>query len=133
MTTAATNAADIRAVVEEALRADRARQAGIRTCAEAKDRPTLAEHLALNTELTVEQAQSILATAAKEPAATRNAFREAMDRTPNPNLGPDNGGNGGGEGGGGEDDTPEAKANRILTAFGKRTGTKPKLIEHRAA
>jgi capsid assembly protease len=127
----------IRTAVEQALRADRERAAAIRTCTEAAGKRALAEHLASNTDVSVDVARSILGAATPEPAAANpNGFVEAMNRTPNPNVGADNPGDAGngasGEPGGG-DDTPVARANRILGAFGRMTGEKIKTIEHEAA
>lgn len=114
---------DIRTAVEDALRADRQRAAAIRTCAEAEGKRELAEHLATNTDLTVEVARGILASAAKEPTGNggRNAFTEAMNRDQNPNVGADNP-NAGGDG----DNTPEARAARILGDYTRATGNKVK-------
>lgn len=130
----AANTDAIRAAVDQALRADRQRAAAIRTCTEAAGKPILAEHLASNFDLSVDEARSILAVAAPEPvAANPNGFAEAMNRTRNPNVGADTGGNGGATGVGGEDESATAKANRILGHFGRMTGEKIKVIEHEAA
>lgn len=57
----------------------------------AKDKQVLANHLALNTELSVEQAAQILAAAApegkQEEAAADNAFVAAMNSDKHPNVG----------------------------------------------
>lgn len=122
MTTAATvTATDIRAEVEAALRADRARQSAIRNCPEADGRQELAEHLALDTDLSVDAARTILGKAAKAPVA-RNAFNEAMGKTPNPEIGQDHDGNGAAGA-----DTPEARAALILRDYAKVTGNKVKV------
>jgi Casjensviridae head maturation protease len=131
-TTAANTSNDtatIATVVAEALRADRARAAAIRTSTEAAGKTRLAEHLATNTELSVDVARGILAAAAPEPKEpSPNGFADAMRRTPNPDVGADNGG---GNGSGGTEDTPSARATRILANYAKATGTKPvKVIEH---
>lgn len=82
---------DLAAARSEAVKAERARVSGIQTCEEAKGRESLANHLALNTDLSVDAAKAILAAAPKQAAAapTSNAFREAMDKTGNPNVGAD--------------------------------------------
>lgn len=83
--------------------AERTRMSGIMNCEEAKDRTTLANHLAMNTDLSVEQAQAILKAApvATAPVVTTptatvpNVFKEAMNASQHPNVGADNGaGNG---------------------------------------
>lgn len=88
----------------EARKAEKARIAGIQSCEEAKGREALASHLALNTDLSVEDAKGILAASPKtedkpaepaKPAAAANPFAAAMAATPNPNVGADGGGQGG--------------------------------------
>jgi len=60
------------------------------TCEAAKDRPSLAQHLAFDTELSAEQAQALLAKAAPEAkAATVNQLAAAMSGIQNPNVGAD--------------------------------------------
>lgn len=107
-----------------ALAADRARQSGIRNSEEAKGRTGLANHLANDTELSVEAAIGILAAASKEPEVTAGAaqlspFGTAMDTTRNPNLAADAGNTGAV---GGEADTAEARASRILGAYSMASG-----------
>jgi signal peptide peptidase SppA len=93
----------------EARTAERARISGIQSCEEAKGRETLANHLALNTDMSVDAAKAILAaspTAAATPAAATpaaaapNGFKAAMDASQHPNVGADaaDGGAGAGEG-----------------------------------
>lgn len=90
----------------EARTAERARISGIQTCEEAKGRESLASHLALNTELSVDAAKAILAAsptaaaAAPAPAPAQNAFKAAMDASAHPNVGADaaDGSGAGGEG-----------------------------------
>jgi len=88
--------------------AERARIAGITGSDEAKGREPLANHLALNTDMSVDQAKGILAASPKQdakeapakadaPKATGNPFKEAMDAAKHPNIGAD-----GAQGGGGE-------------------------------
>lgn len=72
--------------------AERERVKAILSCDEAKDRADLANHLALNTDLSVEAAKGILVAAPKvetKPAANA-AFAAAM-ASGNPNVGPDAG------------------------------------------
>lgn len=77
---------------------------GIMTSEEATDRRALAEHLAYNTTMTVDDAKTTLAASAKEtPAAAATtpatsdaaatAFAAAMDGTKNPNVGAGGGDN----------------------------------------
>lgn len=89
----------------EAKAAERTRIAAITGHAEAKERPALAQHLALETDMSAEAAAGILAKAAKEaPAAAAAApaaaaagvedapapgFAAAMNASDNPNVGAD--------------------------------------------
>ena len=74
---------------------ERTRIAAILTSDEAKDRSALANHLAMNTDMTADAAKGILATAAPEaapvvaaaPAAPAVPFFAAMENTPNPAVG----------------------------------------------
>jgi signal peptide peptidase SppA len=97
--------------------AERARVQGILNCEEAKGKSALANHLALNTDMSVDDAKAMLKVAAAEaPAAAAGAaFNQAMDNTANPNVGA----NGGGAGGDGQ--TP---AQRILANQELATGRK---------
>lgn len=82
------------AAVAEARKAEKARVAGITGCDEAKGRETMANHLAMNTDMSVEDAQALLATAPKtEPkgeaplaGAGKKIFDAAMGNTDNPDL-----------------------------------------------
>lgn len=111
--------------VQAALSADRTRQSAIRTCDEAKGREKLANHLASDTEMTVEAAKAVLSAAATEtppePTAQPSGFAAAMAGTQNPGIKPD--GNAGQPGTGAQDDTPESRAARILGAYNRATGT----------
>jgi len=91
--------------------AERARISGIQSCEQAKGREALASHLALNTDMSLEAAQGILAASPKvEPAAAAvpaaqttgaaNPFAAAMDATKNPKVGADSTVAGGGANGG---------------------------------
>lgn len=83
------------------------RRAAIMGCDEAKTRQKLAAHLADNTSLSVDEAKGMLAMAAEEKpekvSGGNNLFREAMNKSKNPNVGADNAGNGGEDGDGGGD------------------------------
>lgn len=79
--------------LKEGATAERSRLQGIMGCDEAKTRPTMATHLALNTELSVDSVKSTLAvspaekTEAAAPTGKPGAdFNAAMDKD-NPNLG----------------------------------------------
>lgn len=111
----------------DARTAERARIQGIQSCEEAKGREALANHLALNTEMSVDAAKGILAAAPKtEPKATpaepakgaNNGFAAAMNNSQHPNVGAD-GGNGGAAPGG-----EEPAHMRILRAQEAATGLK---------
>lgn len=114
-----------REAAREAVEADRARSSAIRTAPEAKGREKLAEHLASNTSMSVDEAKAILAqspTQAEEPATRRpapNAFAAAMDQSINPNIGPDNGSETRAEG-----DDSEARVSRVLGNYQATTGRK---------
>jgi signal peptide peptidase SppA len=110
----------------EARTAERTRVSGIINCEEAKDRTALANHLAMNTDLSVEQAQAILKAApvatvatvpAAEPAATKNVFKEHMNADKHPAVGADNGP-------GGSGDAPEPPHIAIIRAQELVTGRK---------
>lgn len=85
---------------------ERARVAGIMGCEEAKGREDLANHFAMNTDMSVADAQAALKVAPKAAAAAPaapaagadNGFKAAMDASKHPNVGADNAaGAGGGE------------------------------------
>lgn len=108
--------------------AERARIEGILNCEAASGRGALASHLAMKTEMSVEQAVAILAAspaeaAAAEPAAAEpaapaaNQFKTAMDADRHPEVGADSaGGESAGSAGG------ESAASRILNAQAKARG-----------
>lgn len=95
--------------------AERARVSGIITCEEAKGRTQLANHLAMKTDMSVEQAKETLAAAPVEAAAPAagNPFKNAMDNGQHPNVGVD-----GGQGG------EQSAAAQILAAQSAATGVK---------
>lgn len=110
--------------------AERERINGIQSCDEAKNKSKLASHLALNTEMSVADAKTILGAAAPEQAAVvaapgkeastePNAFQQAMDKGQHPNVGAD--------GSGEADKRAEGGAKRssgILAAHTAATGMK---------
>ncbi len=74
----------------EGQKAERARVSGIQTCEEAKGRAALANHLAFNTAMSVDEAKAILAVAPVETQqATGNGFKAAMDADKHPRVGAD--------------------------------------------
>jgi signal peptide peptidase SppA len=112
----------------DAVAADRARAAGIRTCEEAKGREQLADHLALNTNMSIDEAKAILSASPKAADAKTvserqqpSGFAAAMDRTENPNIGADP------ETGAalpGAPADPVATAGRLLGNYAAATGRK---------
>lgn len=107
----------------EAKATERARVKGILGHANAKGREALAQHLAMETDMTVEAAAAVLAAAplssapATAPEQTGpGAFKKAMDADSHPNLSAD-GGNGG--------DKQDDKAGGILANFQRATGWQP--------
>ena len=76
----------------DAAKAERSRVSGILACDEAKGREALASHIAMNTDMSLEAAKSMLAAAPKTeaaPAAKGNAFKAAMDADKHPAVGSD--------------------------------------------
>lgn len=108
---------------DSAIGDERTRIASILGCAEAKDRPALAQTLATTTALPLAEAQRILASAAVETKADpANPFDRAMDRSGNPKVGADNPDNG--------DDkkpTPKAEAGQLLAALNRKIGSDYKI------
>lgn len=104
-----------------AQQAERERIGGILNCEEAKGKTTLANHLAMNTEMSLADAKGMLAMAGMDAAAApvaaaapANAFEQAMNNTAHPNVGAD------GEGASGE----QPKHLAILVDFQRATGQK---------
>lgn len=96
---------------------ERARIKAITTHDAAKDKAALANHLALNTDLSVEAAAGILSAAPAEKAddaARPSAFATAMENSEHPNVGA----------GGAEGDEGLTAAQRILKAQALATGVK---------
>lgn len=122
-TTAAITAADVEAAradgVKSGAQAERTRIQGILGCEEAKDRGQLANHLAMNTDMSAEAAKAILANSAVEakvesqaPAEKPNAFVQAMGETPNPEVGAESG----------KDKVEASDADKILADYRAATG-----------
>lgn len=66
----------------------KARISGIQSCDEAKGRESLANHLAFNTEMSVDEAKKLLAASPRaEAAPAANPFVAAMNNSDNPNVG----------------------------------------------
>jgi signal peptide peptidase SppA len=75
----------------DAAQAERARITAILGCEEAKGRASLAQHLALETSMGVEDAKKMLAKAAVEGAGKGGQFGNAMAQIGNPKVGADTG------------------------------------------
>ncbi len=98
-TTDAANAKAVSEAASAARTAERARVSGIMNCEEAKGKQALANHIAMDTEMSLADAQKMLAKAAPETAEAQapsgNAFADAMDKGQHPQVGADgNPGNG---------------------------------------
>lgn len=85
--------AEATGVEKSAAQVERDRIKAITTHEKAANKSALANHLALNTDLSVDAAASILENAAAENVAQTttgaNAFKEAMDTSTHPNVGAD--------------------------------------------
>lgn len=96
-------------------KAEQERCKGILNCEEAKRNPSLANHLAFDTDMSVEAARKALSASAPstdDSSSAANPFQQAMDNDKHPNLGA-----------GGEEDAPQlSKADRILQAHGAASG-----------
>lgn len=117
---AAAETVDATAVAAQATTAERARIAGILASDEAKDRPSMALHLATKTGMSVDDAKGLLAVAAVEtaPAAqVTNPLEAAMAAAGTPAVGADPANLAGAN-------TPEAKAGGLLAAYAAATGIK---------
>jgi signal peptide peptidase SppA len=110
--------------------AERARVSGIMGHAEAAGRTELANHLAMNTNMSVEEAAGVMAASPKTQAAEKkpevtskpgeSAFHQAMNTTQHPNVGAN------GEGVEQEANSDEAAASRILASHSAATGVQYK-------
>lgn len=118
----APNPSAIEQAAADARTAERQRIAAITGCEQANGRKTLAEHLAHNTDMTVEDAQAVLAAApteqaaAPQPAAGQTPFERAMAETPNPEVGA------AGDGG----NAQVSGADAMIAAYNAATGEKYK-------
>lgn len=98
-TTKPDQAAAVQATAEARV-AERARVSGILNCEEANGREALAKHLAMNTDMSVEESTAILAAAPKQAPVQAevmppvNAFQAAMDADDHPVVGADTSGGG---------------------------------------
>lgn len=106
----------------EAQKAERTRVSGILNCEEATGRTQLANHLALNTSMSVDEAKATLAAVpivepkAEAPKADANRFKQSMDGSTHPNVGADGAVGEGGDG--------ESASARILRNQEAATGLK---------
>lgn len=125
----ATNDQAIAKAAADARTAEKARISGIQGCDEAKGRTKLASHLAMNTEMSVDDAKGILAAAPAEvveKTAEANPFNTAMNASGNPEVGADV------KGGGGTQDASADKANEILGVQAKHGSAQLKLVDRAA-
>lgn len=84
---AAENPVDMKAVIAAALADEKQRVSGILALEEAKGRSALAQHLATNTDLSVDQAKALLAVAPSEQSKAPNPLEQAMASVRNPAVG----------------------------------------------
>lgn len=122
-----TSAIDEKAVAASARTAERERMAGILNCEEAKGKSKLANHLALNTEMSVEDAKALLTAAAPEqapqaaaPTQEKNHFADAMNASKHPEVGAGDGDSAAAA----EGSKGAGNASRILASQQKATGRK---------
>lgn len=117
---AAAAAPDTAAIAADARKAERTRMAAITGSEEAKGKSKLANYLALETDMTAEQAVKALTAAAPEVTTTASkgdaTFAAHMDKDAHPGVGADDSGDGGGQ--------KMSKAERVL----KAQGHKPKAV-----
>ena len=128
--TAAQAAQNAATAAAEARAAERARIQGIQGHAEATGRETLAAHLALNTDLSVDAAGGILAASPKQaapvaaaapaPQAEANHFQKAMNNSRHPDVGA-----GGQSAAAGGEEANLSPSQRILAAQSRATGARP--------
>ncbi|MFL1405382.1 S49 family peptidase [Marinobacter sp. M1N3S26] len=87
-----TTLVDTAAIAADATAAEQARVAGILQCEEAEGRAKLAQHLAFNTRMTVDDAKATLAASDQAPAAANSSLLDAaMGNTDQPEIGADGG------------------------------------------
>lgn len=118
------NAARIEAAKQEGMKEAQQRISGILTCEEAANRSKLANHLAFNTSVSVEDAKAMLAASAEdkpaEPAAAVPPGAGPLAAA----MAPDEGKTVGTDGDEGEDSEKNARVNRIIQAHAKATGVR---------
>ncbi len=121
----ATHAAAITAARDEGMKAgrtegitaERARISAILSCEEAKDRSSLASHIAFHTDMAAEDARKMLAAAPAQAAqAAADPLAQAMSNVANPKVGAD----------AGNVDDVDAAARRIAGYAGSGTRTQAK-------
>lgn len=90
---AAAQSAAVQTATAEARTAERARVSSIMSCEEAKGRTALANHIAMNTDMTLDAAKAMLSASAAAPAeapkAAADPFKAAMDGGNHPHVGAD--------------------------------------------
>lgn len=123
---------DQKAIAAQARADERERMAGIMNCEEAAGKTKLANHLALNTDMSVDAAKAVLSAAAQEQVATAapvtassdNGFTRYMDADKHPQVGADS--DAGDESGQG---AKQSAASRILANQAAATG-RPLATKH---
>ena len=125
---------DEKAVAAQARADERERMAGIMNCEEAAGKAKLANHLALNTDMSVDAAKAVLSAAAAEQSAAAtpapvtassdNGFTRYMDADKHPQVGADS--EAGDEQGHGQE---QSNASRILASQAAATG-RPLATKH---
>ncbi|MBT11351.1 MAG: Clp protease ClpP [Oceanospirillaceae bacterium] len=84
------NTVDTAAIAADARAAEQARVSGILQCEEAEGRAKLAQHLAFNTTMTVDDAKATLAASDSTPQAPNSSLLDAaMGNTKQPEIGAD--------------------------------------------
>jgi signal peptide peptidase SppA len=109
---------------------ERARVSGILNSEEAKANPALANHLALNTTMSADDAKAALkaagpAAAAAPAAAGKSTLEQAMEQTAQPNVGADGSVAGAGQQGAGGQQSSADRAAAAMQAYTQATGFKP--------
>ena len=113
---------DTAKVSAQASTAERERISAIMGSDEAKDRPALANHLALNTSMSAEDAKATLSASAVETkASSKGPLAAAMDDEGGPNVGD------GGDGGDGGQKISAGE--RMSRAHGKASGYNPRTLQ----
>jgi hypothetical protein len=92
---------------EAGVKAERERIAAITGCEEAKQRTSLARHIAHDTDMSLEAAKKMLAASPVEAETAANPLAAAMSNVKNPKVGAD------GEGGDGGEEDADTMARRV--------------------